>query len=92
MTDKPIDTIRDGRISASIWENTSEKGTWYSVAIQRVYTSKDGEIQNSSSFSVDDLLKVSRLSAKAYDRCVELRTGNDDVLDDVINTDDAFIN
>jgi len=39
----PVDKIRAGSVSASIWENATEKGTRTSVTVQRSYKDKDGK-------------------------------------------------
>jgi hypothetical protein len=75
---KPILVIRDGRISASIFENRNEKGAFYATVFQRLYTDGEGNVKHSSSFSGVELLKLSRLSAQAYDRILELRGSKDD--------------
>lgn len=62
---KPLQTLRDGAIKASIWQNASEKGPFYSVEFSRTY--KTGEVfKDSGSFSGSDLLKISRLAEAAY--------------------------
>lgn len=62
---KPLQTLRDGAIKASIWQNASEKGAFYSVEFSR--TDKSGEVfKDSGSFSGSDLLKISRLAEAAY--------------------------
>lgn len=64
---KPVETLRDGRLKATIWRNFGDNGTFYSVEISRTY--KDGDdYKNAHSYSGAELLKVSRLSLKAYDR------------------------
>lgn len=70
---KPIETIRDGSLKASIWKNQSEKGPFYSVRITRTYTDEQGNFHDSDSFSGSELLRVARLAGKAYDRAAELR-------------------
>lgn len=63
---KPVQQYRDGAIRAAIWENSSEKGTFYSVTITRTF--KEGEkYKDSTSFSGAELLRVSRIAALAYD-------------------------
>jgi len=72
MSNKPIDTFRDGFLKATIWKNTNDKGDFYSVDLSRTY--KDGEdLKDTHSFNSGDLLKVARLAGKAYDRIAELR-------------------
>ncbi len=62
---KPIDTLRDGSLKATIWKNQSEKGGFYSVEFSRTY--KDGEsFKDSHSFSGAELLRISRLAEIAY--------------------------
>lgn len=73
MSDTPVETLRDKDISASIWKNEGTNGEFHSVTFQRVYTGGGGETKNTSSFSGTDLLKLSRLAEKAYDRIAELR-------------------
>ena len=70
---KPVETIRDGAIKVSIWKNQGEKGPFCSVKITRTYTDDSGNYHDSDSFSGSELLKVSRLAGKAYDRAFELR-------------------
>ena len=77
---KPYATLRDGAIKAVIWKNSGEKGDFYSVDFSRTYKDDQDEYRDSSSFSGTDLLKVNRLSLKAYDVISEARaedrTGN----------------
>lgn len=68
MTDKkkPAHKIRDGRLSATLWANQTEKGaTIYSVSFSRLY--KVGEqLRDSASFSRDDLLRIAKLASEAH--------------------------
>lgn len=72
-TNKPVSTLRDGSLSATIWSNPSEKGTRYSVNLSRVYTDKEGTLKDSDSFSGSEVLRVSRLARLAYDEILSLR-------------------
>jgi len=72
-TNKPAETIRDGAFKATIWKNLGEKGAFFSTTITRLYTDEHGNYHESTRFSGADLLKVSRLAGKAYDRELELR-------------------
>lgn len=69
----PIETLRDGAIKATIWENQGEKGTFYSVELSRTYQTTEGQYRDSHSFSGTDLLKVSELAKKAYETVNDLR-------------------
>jgi hypothetical protein len=72
--EKPILTIRDGALKASIWANRTDEGkTFHSVTFGRTFTDGEGQAKTSSSFSGSDLLKIARLADKAYDRIAALR-------------------
>ena len=72
---KPAAKFRDGNLTATLWKNASEKGTFYSTEFERSY--KDGEdYKVSRSFSGNELLRVARLANKAYDKEQDLRTAD----------------
>lgn len=73
MMARPIQTLRDGAISASIWKNEGSNGAFYSVTFGRTYTDDAEKPQTADSFSSSDILKVQRIAGKAYDRINELR-------------------
>ena len=62
---KPVHTIRLGRIKATIWANQSQNGPWYSVQVCRVYRNGD-EWKQSDSFGRDDLLLVCKVLDQAH--------------------------
>lgn len=70
---KPIDTIRDGALKATIWKNFGDNGNFYSVELSRTYRDENGDYHDSHSFSGSDLLKIARLSELAYSRVADLR-------------------
>ncbi len=74
---KPV-TLRDGSIKATIWANQTEQGkAFYNVTLVRTY--RDGEtFKETPSFGATELLKVSRLAGKAYDRIAELKAESKD--------------
>lgn len=66
----PVHEVKAGRIRAAIWANASEKGTWHSVTLSRLY--KDGEEwKDSSSFGKDDLLLLAKVIDKAHSWIIE---------------------
>ena len=72
--DRPIITIRDGALKASIWENKTDDGkTFHSVTFGRTFTAEDNSVKSANSFSGGDILKISRLAEKAYDQIASLR-------------------
>lgn len=62
---KPIQTFRRGTVDAAIWENRSEKGTFYRVTFSRYYPGPDGKPRNSDSFGLRELASVSLLALQA---------------------------
>lgn len=72
-TRPPADVIRDGALKATIWRNEGEDGPFYSTSLARTFEDRDGNLRDAHSFSGSDLLKVSELARKAYDRSNELR-------------------
>lgn len=67
-SNKPVQTLRDGSLKASIWQNeTREGGSFFSTQFGKTYEDpKTGELKDSNSFSGTDLLKLSELARKAY--------------------------
>ena len=79
MTDsknKPVDSIRDGSLTVSIWANVTESGIRHSVDLTRSYKDSDGKWQTTRSLSSGEILRSSRLLALAYDRILELKASD----------------
>lgn len=76
MANTPIDTLRDGQLKATIWKNHGEKGNFYTVTITRTYKDDAGNYHDSDSFSGTQLLQVSHLAGRAYDRVNQLRAAD----------------
>jgi len=73
LKNKPIDTLRDGALKATIWANFGEKGTFYSMTLRRTYTCpQTGNPKDGDSFSGTDPLRLQRLIGKADDRMQQL--------------------
>ena len=66
VPNKPIETLRDSRLKASIWERESEKGPYYTVTLAKIYEDKDGHLQETQSFSASELLRVAELAREAH--------------------------
>ena len=62
----PVKTFRFGRIKAAVWENETEKQTYYNVTFARTYTDAAGHPQDTDSFSCDDLPLVAKLADQAH--------------------------
>lgn len=64
---KPIETIRFGRIAVAIWKNSSEDGkTFTTFTAERTYTDPDGNVKSTTSFNRRDLLTLAEALRKAY--------------------------
>lgn len=63
---KPIQTLRDGLLKATIWKNHSENGSRYTVTFSRAYKAADGQYHDSDSYSGAELLRLSYLANHAY--------------------------
>ncbi|MEO1361014.1 MAG: hypothetical protein AAFU81_11800 [Pseudomonadota bacterium] len=70
---RPLETMRDGNIKAAIWENEHDGKRLHNVQFTRLYRDQEGNTRDAHTFSGADLLKVSRLAERGYDRVQELR-------------------
>ena len=75
-TNKPVQTLRDGSLKATIWANFGEKGTYYSVQLTRTYQDEQGNYHDSDSFSNAQLLRIARLAHIAYDEILIHRSND----------------
>ena len=81
INNKPIATLRDGKLKATIWSNqrsrkpdsAGDPGVFYSVDLARSYQDDQGNWHDSHSFSGSEPLQIARLADQAYDRIAELR-------------------
>lgn len=68
---KPTSEVRIGKITGAIWENQSEKGTFYNVTFSRLY--RDGkDWKKSDSFGRDDLLLLAKVADLAHTTIYDL--------------------
>jgi hypothetical protein len=52
---KPANTLRCGNIKATIWQNVSENGPFFSTTFSRPFKDQSGEWRNGASFGLSDL-------------------------------------
>ena len=52
---KPANTLRCGNIKATIWENISVKGPFFSTTFSRSFKDQSGAWHNGTSFDLSDL-------------------------------------
>ena len=69
---RPVKTLRDGAIKASIWKNEGEKGAFFNVTFARTYKDEQGNLHDTESFSGAQLLRLARLAEQAYSATGEL--------------------
>jgi hypothetical protein len=62
---KPANTLRCGNIKATIWENTSEKGPFFSTTFSRPFKDQTGTWRNASSFGLHDLEALMNVALEA---------------------------
>lgn len=76
-SNKPVATVRDGAIKATIWSNPTDKGgVRYSVEISRSYTDAQGKWHDTHYFGRNELLRVAHLAGKAYDAIAQAAAGD----------------
>ena len=73
QTKQPIDKIRLGRITATIWENEGKNGAFYNAVPLRTYRDDDGNYQDTNNLSGTDLLVAAVALVQAFTRIEELR-------------------
>jgi hypothetical protein len=74
----PVARLRIGLISASIWERTTEKGTFHSVSFERRYRDASGNWQTTHSFDTNDLLSLAKLADQAHSKILDIRNGEEE--------------
>jgi hypothetical protein len=67
MENKPEKKFRAGAVTATIWRNTSEKGSYGSVQLERSYMDKDKKWKSTGSLRLNDIPKASLVLQKAYE-------------------------
>lgn len=73
MSEKPVDTLRDGALKATVWRNEGENGSFFTTTLSRTYTDERGDFHESNSFSGSELLRVAELARTAYTRTQDFR-------------------
>jgi len=63
---KPAHKIRLGVLQVTIWRNSGEKGSWYSVIPSRGYKQGDDGWKETDSLNSDDLLPMAKLLDLAH--------------------------
>ena len=74
----PVGKVRVGLITASIWENTNDKGTFHNVTFERRYKDAQGNWQSTHSYGESDLLELAKAADLAHTEIVNARNGGDE--------------
>ena len=70
---QPVETIRDGSLKATIWQNEGDHGPYYTTTLAKTYEDRAGKPQDTHSFTGPELLRIAELARTAYARSVSLR-------------------
>ena len=77
MTDdtknRPVNTLQDANLKASIWRNEGENGHYYTTSLTRRNKDAQGNYYESSNFAHNDLLKIAELARGAYSEINDLK-------------------
>ena len=73
----PVAKIRVDLINASIWKNTTDKGTFYNVTFENRYRDSEGNWKSGHSYAAGDLLAVAKAADLAHSKIIELRAGEE---------------
>jgi hypothetical protein len=57
---RPVHSVRHGRIKASVWVNSTKNGPMHNVTFARSYQDDEGNWHDSQSFGFEDLMTVAK--------------------------------
>ena len=63
---KPAHKIRNGVLQVTIWRNSGDKGSWYSLTSSRSYKQGEDDWKETDSLNADDLLPMAKLLDLAH--------------------------
>ena len=67
----PVAKYQDGLISVSVWENSNDKGTFYSVTHERRYQDDKGNWKSSQSYPAFEIQTLRKLLDLAHTAILE---------------------
>ena len=74
----PVAKVRVGLISASIWENPTDKGVFHNVTFERRYRDGEGKWQSTHSYGTGDLLELAKCADLAHPTIIEAAAAADE--------------
>lgn len=66
VSNRPVETLRDGSLKAPVWRNEGEKGPYYTVSLSKIYEDQKGQVRETNSFTASELLRVAELAREAH--------------------------
>jgi len=73
----PVEKVRVGLVTASIWERSTDNGKFYAVTFERRYRDSQGEWQTSHSYDAAELLALGKAADLAHTKILELQANQD---------------
>lgn len=73
IPNQPLETLRDGRLKATLWENRSDNGIYHTVTLAKTYEDKDGQLKETHSFTGSELLRIAELVRESHGLIRSLR-------------------
>lgn len=67
--------LQYGNISAAVWKNETDSGSFLNVTIKRTYKEVPA-LKNMQSFGSDDLLPISKLAHPTHTKIFDLQHGD----------------
>ncbi len=67
MENTPEKKFKAGAVSATIWANKAETGSFFTVSLERNYKDKEGSWKSSKTLRANDLPKAELVLRKAYE-------------------------
>jgi hypothetical protein len=68
----PVDKLRAGLITASVWQHWTAKGPLYTVTFERRYRDREGVWKTAHSYDAADLAELRIAADLAHARIIEL--------------------
>jgi len=63
---RPVHTVRHGRIKATVWLNQTQRGPMHNVTLTRSYQDDEGNWHDTQSFGFDELMTVAKAVFDAH--------------------------
>ncbi len=63
---QPEKKFKAGAVTATVWQNQNDKGTYASVRLAKTYKDRDNKWKESTTFQLNDLPKAMLVLEEAY--------------------------